>query len=267
MRELFLVVMVTAIAWAENFGPPVAASWTPARPRNVVCIGDIVFPQVVAGGGWSTTVILTNLSSVSEGYTLLFWTDDGATWRAPIVGQGRVDRLAGTLRPRQCVTYETDTSPSLEQGWAIILPATITSARIGGLAVFRQRVAGRPDFEAVVPISSAFDKRFVLLFDNAAGFSTGVALTNADPSNPISVTAAFQDEAAGLITEQTITLPAMGHTAFSLPDRFPITASKRGSVAFQSSGRTLSGLGLRFNPSGAFTSFHGLSTVEMVTSP
>lgn len=275
MRNLLILAAATAAllaqppdqaqAWwkANDYARPAANSESAGQVRAVVSIGDWVIPQFVAGGGWGTAVSLVNLSTTAQNYTIDFWTDEGGVWRAPILQLGRVDRIRGALGPGQCVTYETDASVSLEQGWATVLPGSAESVGIGGFAVFRQRVPGRPDFEAVAPMSSIFDKSFVLLYDNTRGFSTGAALVNAHPQTAVSVQAFFRDEAGVVLTEQTISLPPLGHTAFSLPDRFPLTAGKRGSVVFRSSGMTLSGLGLRFNPSGAFTSFHALNTAEM----
>jgi hypothetical protein len=124
-------------------------------------------------------------------------------------------------------------------------------------------VAGRPELEAVVPIGSIADKNFVLIYDNAVGFSTGVALANPDPDDPTTVTLRFRDEGGSTYATETITLGPWQHIAFSMPDRYPVTKNRRGTVFVSGSGDMLSGLGLRFNPSGAFTSFHILNTESM----
>jgi hypothetical protein len=60
---------------------------------------------------------------------------------------------------------EIDARITRDQSWALISQTTKDS--VGGLAVFRLSVAGRPDFEAVVPIvNRQFDNHFVMLFDN-----------------------------------------------------------------------------------------------------
>ena len=60
------------------------------------------------------------------------------------------------------------------------------------------------------------------------------------------------------------------HTAFSVPVQWPSLAGKSGTMIVRSTGRQLSALGLRFNPGGAFTSFHALSlprTASQATPP
>src|SRR4051812_11691135 len=62
---------------------------------------------------------------------------------------------------------------ALSQGWAELTNAK----RIGGVAVFRQRIEGRPDVEAAVPIVPSV-RRFVLPFDDTRGFVTAIALAS-----------------------------------------------------------------------------------------
>ena len=65
----------------------------------------------------------------------------------------------------------------------------------------------------------------------------------------------IRDEDGVLIGADTVQLTGRGHTAFALPDRFVATRNRRGTVEFTSSTTQITGLGLRFNPGGAFTSF------------
>jgi hypothetical protein len=52
------------------------------------------------------------------------------------------------------------------------------------------------------------------------------------------------------------------HLAGSVSTLWPETAGKQGSIEFSTTGFGTSVLGLRFNPSGAFTSFHALSNIN-----
>ncbi len=130
------------------------------------------------------------------------------------------------------------------------------------MAVFRQSVPGRPDFEAVVPIVSRFDDRAVLMFDNTNGFITAAAFANPNPSvAPIQFT--VRSENAAILERKTITLDPYTHTAGSIPGTFASTVGRRGSIEFSvPSGFGVGALGLRFNPGGAFTSFHVLSNIN-----
>lgn len=48
-----------------------------------------------------------------------------------------------------------------------------------GVGIFRQRIPGRPDFEASVPLTRG-ERNFTIPFDNRSSFSTGIALVNLD---------------------------------------------------------------------------------------
>jgi hypothetical protein len=228
-------------------------------------VGDVVVPHVVNGGGWSTAITLVNLSTLPQRYQVSFSDNNGAAWRVPILGGSRTNNITGTLGPAQSTVIETDGSGLLEQGWVVVLPDRVENiVRIGGFAVFRQRIAGRPDYEATVPFTNLIENNFVLLYDNRGGFLTGMALTNPDPESATTVTALIRDESGNTIATESMKLNSFSHTAFVLPDKFASTANRRGSILFTGSGRALSALGLRFNPSGAFTSFHVLTTYEMM---
>jgi hypothetical protein len=243
----------------------------PPRPREMqqdpnriaVFPGDDVLAQVANGDGWKTQIFLVNLSNVRLPFAIDFWRSDGSFWLITIAGVGAGDQLSGSLAPGATVVLETTGQGPLAQGWAELTYDT-NAGRIGGFGVFRQSVAGRPDFEAVVPLSSLFDKTIVLPYDNTAGFSTGVACVNGSRSASATVTAAFRDENGVTYATETIQLPRSGHTAFAMPARFTATQGRRGTVLFRSNTSFFSVLGLRFNPGGSFTSFTGLNTPQML---
>jgi hypothetical protein len=91
--------------------------------------------------------------------------------------------------------------------------------------------------------------------DNLVGYSTGVALVNIAADAQASVTVIMRDENGAEIARDALTVPANGHTSFSLPDRFPVLKGRRGTVEFLTNAPAgITGLGLRFNPSLSFTS-------------
>jgi hypothetical protein len=104
-----------------------------------------------------------------------------------------------------------------------------------------------------------------LPFDNTGGYSTGVALVNLS-SSQAGITATVWDQYGSQLAVQPVALaktdPAgNGHDAFMLPDRLAVTAGIRGIVQFQgnpaspfSPAGQLTGLGLRADPNGLFTS-------------
>ena len=133
------------------------------------------------------------------------------------------------------------------------------TSRIGGLAIFRQRITGRPDFEAVVPFSPTNETRMVMPFDNRSDFSTGIAWLNPDLTTPVPVEVTVYTFDSRILRLDLFTLAPGNKLVFSMPDRYPESRAQQGSIVVRTAGRSLSGLGLRFNPTGAFTSFHGLS--------
>lgn len=218
--------------------------------------GDEVIPQFVAGGGWRTSVTLVNMSDTAASFPVEFFTDAGQPLRVPIETLGNVTGVQITLPSKQTMTFSTGDLPDLVQGWAFAdLP---TGQRIGGFATFRQRAPGRPDFEAVVPISSQFEDHSFLLFDNTAGFSTGISLVNPSRSTITTVTVNVRDENGNRLLLDQFSLPVRTKQVFSMPDRWRESAGKRGSIEISATPGDFVVLGLRFNPGGAFTSFHSL---------
>jgi hypothetical protein len=233
------------------------------RPQVVVFAGDRVFPQVVNGGGWKTSFFLVNLESHPVTFQILFLTDDGNDMFVPVVGLGVVRQVSVTLDTAGSTEFETTgfsnaSLDTLQQGWALL--SQTTSDTIGGMAIFRQRVFGRPDQEATVPIVNQFDSHFVLLFDNTAGFTTGLAVANPTVDS-VSIPVTIRDQSGNVIDHQFIQLNSYSHTAFNLPDFWFSTAGRRGAIEFQTSGFGVAGLGLRAGAV-AFTSFNVLENIN-----
>jgi hypothetical protein len=240
-----------------------AQSTSLVDPKVVVFAGDRVFPQVVNGGGWKTSFFLVNLENHPVTFQILFLTDDGNDMFVPVVGLGVVRQVSVTLDTAGSTEFETTgfssgSSDFLQQGWALL--SQTTNDTIGGMAIFRQRVFGRPDQEATVPIVSQFDSHFVLLFDNTAGFTTGLAVANPTLSS-VSIPVTIRDQSGNVIDNQFIRLGSYSHTAFNLPDLWRSTAGTRGAIEFQTSGFGVAALGLRAG-SAAFTSFNVLENIN-----
>jgi hypothetical protein len=133
------------------------------------------------------------------------------------------------------------------------------------MAVFRSQGAGRPDQEAVVPIGSVFENRFVLMFDNSGGYATSIAVVNPDlTATTFDVT--IRNNEGAILKQAKMTLESLRHQAFSTATAWPETAGQKGSIEFRVAGDSfaVSALGLRFHPGGSFTSFHTLSNVDWI---
>jgi hypothetical protein len=241
----------------------IARSANLPEPQVVVFAGDRVFPQVVNGGGWKTSFFLVNLENHPVTFQILFLTDDGNDMFVPVVGLGVVRQVSVTLDTAGSTEFETAgfsnaSLDTLQQGWALL--SQTTSDTIGGMAIFRQRIPGRPDQEATVPIVSQFDSHFVLLFDNTAGFTTGLAVAN-PTLDSVSIPVTIRDQSGNVIDNQFIRLGSYSHTAFNLPDIWFSTSDRRGAIEFQTSGFGVAALGLRAGAA-AFTSFNVLENID-----
>jgi S-formylglutathione hydrolase FrmB len=126
--------------------------------------------------------------------------------------------------------------------------------------VFRQRLAGF-DQEAAVPINSDSVQRFYLPYDLQQGFQTSMAIANLSATDAATISVTFRSAGGSVRTDTVGTIPAQGHWAFRLVDLFPYLSSDSGVAEFSTTSGQLSVLGLRFNPSSAFTSFPAFSPI------
>jgi hypothetical protein len=223
-----------------------------------LCFGQpqsLIIPHIADGGGWQTTLVLTNtsVSAGSASFTFYQETTGGATqrWNLPLVEAATQSvQVAGGAT---VFLHTPGTGVDTSVGWAqITIPASIV-----GYAIFTQRLPGRSDQDGTAP-GGASAQRILVPFDNTAGFITAVSLVNPTAQGQ-TVTVNIQVE-TGEVSQSSIPLPAEGHTAFALSDKIPSTAGRRGLAEFYSLttargiiGSSLSMLALRFNPTGAFT--------------
>jgi hypothetical protein len=204
--------------------------------------------QVVDGGGFVTQFAIVNLDTSQVSFQFRFWGDDGNALSLPLLNSAPGD-LAGTLAAGATAFVRTSgNSAPLLQGWAEVA----STGRIGVLAIFRLATPGKPDSEATV-LGTQSSGNIFLPFDNTQGFVTGVAVSNANPTQSVSVNMIFTSD-TGVQSNAMITLPAHGHTAFVMPAAYPATAAARGSIRFLPSSPDIAVVGLRFSPNNSFTS-------------
>ncbi len=230
----------------------VSISCTVTATYQLLATSGMVVAQYVNGSGWTTALFLTNLSSISESYTVRFFGPGGSPRRAPIQGLGSVETIVAALSPGQTAVYETSPTASLEPGWAIVTPSAQNS-KITGFAVFRYHTSGAPDSEAIVTPGNTTDKSLVMLYDQRSNFATGLALVNPNPT-PIALTVMIREQSGNIIGSDIINLPAYGQQSSFIYERYPITLNKVGSLSITSDSG-FSAIGLRFSPYGTFTSF------------
>jgi hypothetical protein len=238
---------------------------------------DAVFPQIAAGESWSTRITLFNMDTAPARGAIIFADANGDDLALTFTGlPNPTPVLMFEIPANGSITTETTNTGALRQGYGLMVtvPPFGNERKVGGIAVFRQRVEERPEFEAAVPLSPITERRFRVPFDNTAGFETGVAFTSFGigpdgeiSQNPINVQAEYWDEKGVRIGSGIVTIPAMGHTAFALSQKFPELRDRAGVIEFRSPMDFMTGLGLRFNPGGAFTSLPAASLLEWHDPP
>jgi hypothetical protein len=215
-----------------------------------------VLSHIAAGGGWTTVITLVNTSSAAVPVTVALHNDDGSALTLPVTTtqQGLLQTtttssVSTTINPNATLLISTgDRVASTVVGWADVL----STGSLGGYAIFRQTPQTGSPSEGTVPLQSQFPSTITLPFDDTAGFVMGVALANLSTAFA-SVTVTMWDDVGNQLGTQFISIAGNGHTAFVLPNQFPLTVGKRGIVKFQATGG-ITGLGLRFSPFGTLTS-------------
>ncbi len=217
-----------------------------------------VLSQVASGGGWKTSLYLVNTSTASVPVVVKFWGNNGAQLPLPLtvtqLGGTQVSTassVSATVATNATLLIESSSQATTETtGWAEV----IATGNITGYGVFHYTSLSGDQSEGTLPLEATFQPTFILPYDAFGGFSSGVALTNLVSSQTV-VTATAYNENGGQLATKTFTLPTNGHTSFLLADQFPGTISHRGIIEFRAPATAnITGLGLRVNPEGGFTS-------------
>jgi hypothetical protein len=251
-RSLFCagLALLTLMTCTAADSPAAAAPAPGARVD-----GARIFPFFAGGGGWESTILLSNIADATSNYRLLFFSPTGQP--AQVTYRGRDARITsaqvieGSLNDDGSDRIDLIDTGLLQTGWARI--ENDGDNRIAGVLVFRQKVNGRPDFEAAVPLSRDDENRFWFPFDNTQGFATTLAMTNSSTSDSTDLKLRFWDADGREILTRDLRMSAGTTVAFSLAEQYPELRGQTGTARVEGSGSKLSGLALRFNPSGAFT--------------
>jgi hypothetical protein len=210
--------------------------------------------HIADGAGWRTLVILLNMDSAPVTFTLKFWDESGKPWRLPLGADGFQSQIVDTIPVGGSRTIQSDGFFNALSVGSAELSAT---GAIGGTAVFAFQIAGQPDTEAAVPITTLRGRRFLLPFDSTSGFATGVAVANPSATQPAVVSVIFRNQ-AGQTTSSVgpYVVAPHGHVSFVVPS----SAGARGVAEFASPSVDVVGLGIRSHGR-AFTSVETQSSV------
>jgi hypothetical protein len=200
---------------------------------------SIYFPQIADGGGYTTTIILTNTSGATQSGTISMFDDNGAAFSVRQVGGTVGSSFPYSIPAAGTFVFQTDGSPSVTSaGWAKVTPSSGSMSPVGA-GVFSYTPAGILVTESGVP-ASVPTTRARLYVDRSRGHDTGLALGNPG-SSAVSITMqTFQANGNSAGTgPATVNVPANGHTAkfvgqliSGLPDEFTGVADLTSSSPF-----------------------------------
>ena len=214
-----------------------------------------VVSQIADGGGWQTSMIITNTTDSAAPYALTFTKDDGTPFDVGGIGSF----AAGTVQPGGSA-FLTSTKPAtLTQGSAVLLGGQ--NFAVSTIFTWKNANAGG-DQQGTVTGDPQGSVSFSVPFDNTGGAVGGFAITNTSPSSVTVLVVAYDEAGRIILVDSSLTLAAYGHTAFNFQNRpgFSTLAGKRGLLRVFAihPGATppypgLNGLLLKFLPNGSFT--------------
>jgi hypothetical protein len=218
---------------------------------NVTTAGGSV-SHVAFGGGWKTSVVLVNTGAKNAMAHVKFLDDNGNPLVAPLTftqtGQSTsAAQIDQPVAANALLLMESTAAPSaaLRSGSVQLS----TDSPVSGYVVLTYVPSG---YEAAASFENRGASAYLLAFDQTAGSATGVAVSNPSllaATIPVTV----RDDAGNLLSSTSLSLPANGHTSFTLANQFPATANKRGVVEFSTpAGGQINVLGILTPPSSAF---------------
>lgn len=220
-----------------------------------------ILPQVVSGGGWSTTFVLLNTGGVTAKAHLDFYDDQGAPLPLTLnqshwfnTGLATATSADATLAPGTMALLKASGDSITRSGWARLM----AEGNVGMYALLEYS-GGSATREAAEPVSTPAANAYLVPFDNTDGYANGVALTN-NSAQAASVLATLRNSTGVTVNADVISLPAWGHISFGTSSRYPATANTKGTIEFSS---VLSGqigvLGIRAGSNGSFTAVPALA--------
>jgi hypothetical protein len=247
-----------------------------------------VFPHVAFGGPWSTSIVLMNVDGSDATHiaqtTIQFFHQDGTPWTVRDSSGQAYSIRAFTLAPLESLTIELpQTGGAIETGWAMVEQPT--KGTIGGQAIFRDNGSvGRPTpFEATEPLTNwgegdrsvADDGKTQISFnflpyDQTNGRNTCLAVANSASYQTLTFDVLVKPAgSAGPIVNKDgslfgvrYTLPIYGQTSFCLNAVMPSLKGTKGMLFLRRIDSVrFAVIGLRFDPSGSFTTVFPMSAL------
>ena len=207
-----------------------------------------LFPHIAAGGGFSSTISLSNLEAepARVRLTARAAAGDGSTVAWP-AGWSGAEVEIGSGKTLEINLPDDGAMP------ASGLVRVESDRRLGGMVEFRRTMGGLPAQAAAVALMAPGGP-LVAPFDNRDGVLTAIALANAHLTEGAKITLTARNAGGVVLETATVNLPAQGHRAVALPELLPGSRGEWGGLEIRAEGGAASAIALRFLSSGAFTS-------------
>lgn len=266
MHKLIFLVLPVALLPAQSILPMdggsdwtarhhASALWTKTtvKPAATAVPHDMVFPRIICGTGWSTTLVLVNSGSAAADFQLAFSAADGqpsqfAVTTQPDIGTLTTSGLQGTLGPNSSLNLKLTASSPLQEGWGL-LSYSSGQGTIGGYAILRHSALGGAfSFETTVPLSNMQDFSLYVPFDNTLGFQTQLTIVNPASNLAAQVALTYRSPQGQIMLIDSVNLGAGQQMTFALPNEYPDLANKSGTIDLQANINVLSAMAVRYNP-------------------
>jgi hypothetical protein len=213
-----------------------------------------VMSQVVDGGGWQTSLTVTNQTKYAQAYTVTFWQDNGTPWSIPGIGSSTTISVPGFGAK---ILSSSGSGSGLTEGWAKVESAEDFSA----MAVYKV-LGNQQNQQAAVTGDPTLNTYFSMPFDETNGALVGLALTNSSSTlTQTALVVAYDRNGNVIVDDFSIALQPLQHMAFVLSQQYPALAAQSGYIRVfgiptgnvQLPFTGLSGMGVRILPDGSFT--------------
>jgi len=194
----------------------------------------LYFPQVVDGGGYQTTIIITNPGQSIVTGTLRFYTPGGQPWRLSINSSSNSE-FPIVLGISASARFVTSGTGNIAVGWASLESTGILS----GVATYEVRSGGAL-METVGVLGALPLKQFTVPADYDSHANVGIAIINTG-SEPLTVHLSLLDESGSVIQTSTDpdyeNIPVHGYVTKYANQAFPsIPSIHRGTLVGQAWG-------------------------------
>jgi hypothetical protein len=206
---------IVALRLTKNQPGDTLITSTPIADLNqALGSGNLYFPQLVDGRGYSTVIVLLNTSSTPETGSLLIYGDNGSPLIVHQVNGSSNSTFNYNIQPGGFYIFQTDGSPqNVNAGSVQLIPGPGTSTPVGaGIFSFTQN--GTLVTESGIPSATPTSHARIYV-DESGGHDTGLAIS-APGIGPVTATiTAYQMDGATQVgtSNGPISLNGNGHMA------------------------------------------------------